>query len=312
MNKMNAFESRQSLAASITRKASKQSYYTVRFLVDRDRVQEAYQAYAYFRWVDDHLDQAQLLASERIAFLDRQRILMDSCYRGDWPSHTGVEERMLVDLIHGDREKNSGLQAYIRNLMAVMVIDTYRRDRLISENELAEYSRLLATAVTEALHHFIGHNCRSPRSEASYLAAAGAHITHMLRDTLDDNQAGYFNIPREFLESHKITPQDIYSDAYRAWVESRVKLARNCLSAGKNYLAQAKNIRCRIAGFAYIGRFEGVLDVIERDGYKLRSEYPECKRLGSTIRLSLSAFSQALAYHPQEVATRNLLARRNS
>jgi len=70
MNKMNAFESRQSLAASITRKASKQSYYTVRFLVDRDRVQEAYQAYAYFRWVDDHLDQAQLLASERIAFLD--------------------------------------------------------------------------------------------------------------------------------------------------------------------------------------------------------------------------------------------------
>jgi len=43
MNKSNSFESSQSLAASITWKASKQSYYTVRFLVDRDRIVEAYQ-----------------------------------------------------------------------------------------------------------------------------------------------------------------------------------------------------------------------------------------------------------------------------
>ena len=43
------------LAPSITKTASKQTYYTIRFLVDRERVADAYRAYAYFRWVDDTL-----------------------------------------------------------------------------------------------------------------------------------------------------------------------------------------------------------------------------------------------------------------
>ena len=43
-------------ASSITKAASKQTYYTIRFLVDRERVDDAYRAYGYFRWVDDVLD----------------------------------------------------------------------------------------------------------------------------------------------------------------------------------------------------------------------------------------------------------------
>jgi hypothetical protein len=37
------------LAASITRNASKQTYYTIRYLVDDGLVDDAYRAYAYFR-----------------------------------------------------------------------------------------------------------------------------------------------------------------------------------------------------------------------------------------------------------------------
>ncbi|MGA8393069.1 MAG: hypothetical protein WB775_13160, partial [Burkholderiaceae bacterium] len=44
---------------------------------------------------------------------------------------------------------------------------------------------LVATAVTEALHTFIGHNQDTPRDETRYLAATAAHITHMLRDTFE-------------------------------------------------------------------------------------------------------------------------------
>ena len=46
----------QKIAPAITKAASKQTYYTIRFLVDHDRVEDAYRAYAYFRWVDDTLD----------------------------------------------------------------------------------------------------------------------------------------------------------------------------------------------------------------------------------------------------------------
>jgi len=194
-----------SLAASITRAASEHTYYTIRFLVDRDLIPNAYRAYGYFRWVDDQLDQAGIGRSERIAFVKRQKMLIDRCYQRERPTHLADEETMLVDLIRGDLEKNSGLQSYIRNMLAVMSFDAQRRGHLISQEELTGYTRYLATAVTEALHYFIGHSCQSPQDGTRYLAASAAHIAHMLRDTLEDIQTGYFNIPIEVVESRAST-----------------------------------------------------------------------------------------------------------
>ena len=196
----------QQLAPSITWSASKQTYYTVRTLVDWGRVGDAYRAYAYFRWVDDQLDEGGLSQSERMAFVERQGMLIERCYRGYFPTHFPQEEGLLIDLIRGDQEPDSGLQSYIRYMMAVMAFDAERRGRLISGQELNNYTYWLAAAVTEALHHFIGHGCESPHGERRYQAAIGAHITHMLRDTLEDVEAGYINIPREVVESGSIDP----------------------------------------------------------------------------------------------------------
>jgi phytoene/squalene synthetase len=284
------------LAAAITKAASRQSYYIVRFLVDRDRVADAYRAYAYFRWMDDRLDLEFSDRSERNAFVHRQRSLMERGYRGDWPLDCTAEEAMLAGLIRGDKADHGSLQSYIRNMMAVMDFDAKRRGRLISQEELTTYTFWLATAVTDALHYFIGHRCFSPQIENRHLAATGAHITHMLRDTLDDLQAGYFNIPREFLEKHRITPWDIQSEPHRMWVKERVALARTCFKAGREYLSKVENLRCRIAGYTYIGRFEPVLDAIERDEYVLRSDYSECKSLNAGLKICLSALSQSRHY----------------
>lgn len=284
---------RPNLAASITWSASKQTYYTVRFLVDRARVPDAYRAYAYFRWLDDRLDRAIPDEAERLAFVERQQQLVEACFQGKWPSNLEAEERLLVDLVRGKQEKDGGLEAYIRNMLAVMVFDARRRGRLISREELDEYTRCLATAVTEALHYFIGNGCAAPRGEARYLAASGAHIAHMLRDSLEDSAAGYYNIPREFLEARAIAADDVGHPAYRAWVRSRVRKARSCLEAGKAYLARVSNLRCRIAGYAYIARFEGVLDTMEREGYQLRARYSECTRLWTGIKSAWSVLRSA-------------------
>jgi hypothetical protein len=71
-------------------------------------------------------------------------------------------EWLLADLIQGDTEKSSGLQAYIRDMMAVMACDANRRERLVSQRELEDYTGWLALAVTETLHYFIGHDYTSP------------------------------------------------------------------------------------------------------------------------------------------------------
>jgi phytoene/squalene synthetase len=291
-----------SLALSITKAASKQTYYTVRFLVDRDRVEEAYRAYAYFRWVDDILDAdsgsgsglSEAETPERKEFLEGQQCLLEKCYRGERPRDANAREKMLIELVQGDREKNSGLQAYLRNMMLVMDFDARRRGKWISQIELNEYTHWLAIAVTEALHYFIGHDDLAPHDETRYLAVSAAHITHMLRDTFDDVQAGYFNIPREVLEASHIGPQDVHSEAYRLWVKSRVELAREYFEAGRSHFARAQNPRCRLACFAYIARFEWLLGTLEREGYRLRPQYNERKRPGTRLRMVWFALSSTI------------------
>lgn len=282
------------LAAAITKSASKQTYFTVRFLVDRELIPDAYRAYAYFRWVDDHLDQDLSEESERLAFVERQQALVEACFQGEPPEEVAPEERMLVDLARNERADSRGLRIYVREMMAVMAFDAGRRGRTISQAELDAYVRSLATAVTEALHYFIGHCCSTPQSEARYLAASGAHVAHMLRDAMEDNQAGYFNIPGEQLEAHNLEPHQVDDPAYRAWVGTRVRLARGYFGAGKAYLARVENFRCRLAGYAYIARFEGVLEAIEREGCRLRADYGEYKSAGSALSMLWAAFRAAI------------------
>lgn len=284
----------EDLATSITRASSSQTYYTIRLLADRDRVADAYRAYGYFRWVDDKLDEQLHEQSERSAFVERQQSLIHRGYRGQTPADLTQEERMLIALIHGDTAKNSGVQSYIRNMMAVMAFDADRQWRLITQKELDDYSRHLALAVTDALHYFIGHDRSSPQGRVRYHAVTAAHITHMLRDTIEDADAGYFNISQEFLNACGLDPRDVHHPAYKEWVRSRVQLARTYFESGRDNLAQVESRRCRVAGHAYITRFEVVLDAIERDNYHLRPAYPERKGWKAALRVCGAALNGAV------------------
>lgn len=283
------------LAAAITKSASKQTYYTIRLFADRDRVADAYRAYGYFRWVDDVLDAEGGSRSEKLSFAKRQQSLLEACYQGCIPSGLCEKEWMLVDLVRNDAEKNSGLRSYLRNMMAVMLIDALRRGEIISQAELSRYTHLLSVAVTEALFYFIGHDDPTPPHEARYLAVNAAHITHMLRDGIEDLEAGYFNISQEYLDAREISPQEVDSQAYREWVCGRVKLARMYFRAGREATRQVRNFRCRLAGYAYTARFEWMLRAIERDNYCLRSEYPERKSLWAGIQIAWSTLTLLLS-----------------
>lgn len=308
----------RTLAAIRTRAASKQTYYTIRLLADRELAPDAYLAYAYFRWVDDCLDSETGLPSERIIFLQRQQALLEACYQGKVQGGQGglsgqiddsslsVEEQMLVDLVANDWEEDSGLQTYLRNMMAVMAFDVERRDRQISQAELAEYSRLLATAVTEAMHYFIGHSCPAPCGETRYLAVQGAHIVHMLRDLVEDCAVGYWNIPEEVVEKHCLRPEDVERLPYRKWVQSRVELAAEYFRRGREQISRVQNWRCRLAGYAYVARFEWMLLAIARDGYRLRPAYPERKSLSAGLWMFWRTLASMLCLPTWKIEMRSL------
>ena len=293
-----------SLAAAITRAASRQTYYTIRFLVDRPRMADAYRAYAYFRWVDDVLDGgaargsgcAGVRQAERLAFLGRQQALLQACLRDERPQPACPEEMLLVDLLRRSDPEDFELRSYLRQMMRVMAFDARRRGRLITGHELDDYTRSLAIAVTDAMHHFIGHvSGGAPDDPDRNRAVTGAHILHMLRDTDADVRAGYYNIPSEVLEAFSIGPGDMRCDAYRAWVRGRVREAESHLEAGSGYFARVTSRRHRLAGLAYIARFRWLIDRLERDGFRIRETYADLAGPATKIRMAAFVTTGMLA-----------------
>lgn len=282
------------IAASITKSASKQTYYTIRYFVDRELRNAAYLAYAYFRWVDDILDSEESDQERIKAFITRQKQLLEALYGGEPFPIKCQEEKMLVDLLHSNLDDHSGLLSYLKNMMAILEFDATRRGKLITQNELDVYSQRLAIAVTDAMYYFIGHNDPLPEVNSRYFAVVAAHITHMLRDYQDDVALGYFNIPREYLLLHKIPPDDPSGSASREWICNRVKLARFYFMEGRKALSKTRNIRCRFIGFAYIARFEWMLDVIERENYCLRADYGERKGLRASLWMGWNTFASLM------------------
>ncbi len=264
-------------------------------MADRRRAADAFRAYAYFRWVDDRLDDPNAPAADRAVFLARQRTLLDSGYRGRLPAGLCPEEALLADLIATDNETDSGLQSYLRHMMDVMAFDVARRGRLVSAAQLEDYTQLLSTAVGDALFHFIGHDQQPPREPGRYDAVRGAHIIHMLRDMVEDTLLGYVNIPADYLAAHGLShapsAADLAEPPFRAWVAARVRVARDEFAAGRAYLAGLRNRRCRLAGAAYIARFEYVAGLIERDGYRLRADYSERRSPAATLWMARRASS---------------------
>lgn len=274
------------LAKSITWRGSKQAFYTARLMVDRDLVDDFLRAYAYFRWMDDVIDITSSSEEERIGFTERQKKLISVLYNKEEPDGLTQEEEILAELIENDRFEQSGLRSFIENMFAIIEFDAHRKGRLISGVELDWYTDRLSRSVTDGMQYFIGNGYPYPHSEDRLLAAEAAHITHLLRDMSEDTAEGFINIPKEFLEEHEISPSDFNSEPYRNWVKSRVDLSREYFEKGKQYLNSLGVLRCKMVGYWYCARFEGVLDSIERDEYQLRDEYSESRNLSTWFEMA--------------------------
>lgn len=273
------------LARSITWSNSRQSYLTAQFLVDRDLVDDCMRAYAYFRWADDMIDISAQNSADRIAFIRRQRLLVEDLYQGKHPVKMCKEEEMLADLIVHDRGSDSGLRSFIYNFMAVIEFDAQRGGRLVTRRELSIYTGWLATAVMDGIQYFIGSGHPYPKSVDRTQAVVGAHLVHMLRDTLEDIPAGFVNIPMEDIQKRGINVKDLDSEAFRAWVREQAEKAQACLLAGKGYIDSLDVLRCKLAGVWYCARFEWFLDAIKRDGYHLRRVYPDRQNLAECMKM---------------------------
>jgi len=261
-----------SLAKSITWKGSKLTYIVGRLFVDRDLKEDFFRAYAYFRWIDDIVDELNSTREDRILFITRQDTLIRSLFSGDSAvDDLRPEEELLVQLTQAPHKHSDNLRSFVENMFAIIKFDSYRKDRTISSAELDWYSQCLGRSVVDGLQYFIGNDHDYPKTENQYSAAIAAHITHMLRDTIPDIANGFINIPRDVLPEQDIHTTD--HPSVRSWVKGRVMLARKHFQDGRKYIRSLQVKRCQLASYLYCNQFERILDIIERDDYVVRHVY---------------------------------------
>ena len=263
-----------SLAERITRKSSVQTYITIMFLVDKPLMQQCFQAYAYFRWLDDQIDLVSSTKKERLRCIKRQQQLIQESYDNTMQQELIPEEQLIADLIQSNRDRNSKLAMFIMNFFEIIAFDARRKHSLISKKELDWYSKTLSIAVTSGIEYFINSNYGYPSSSHRYDAGIAAHIAHMLRDYREDLNEGFFNIPKEYLKQKGVTPQDIDSADLRELVKIQVQRARTLLITGKAYISRLPVLRGKLAAYWYCCRFENILDRLEKDNYVLHETYP--------------------------------------
>lgn len=284
------------LARTITWAASKQSYLTARLLADRDLSDDCLRAYAYFRWADDVVDGPAQSVVVRNKFIARQKMLVDNLYLGNPPTDLCPEEQILADLIAHDRGPESGLGSFIHNFMKVIEFDANRRGCQVTRAELTAYMSWLAAAVMDGIQYFIGNGHPYPKTPDRSTAVMGAHLAHMLRDTLEDLKVGIINIPVEDMPADGNPLELMERNLFRLWVKDQVQRARSLLQAGHRYIDTLEVLRCKIAGAWYCARFEWYLDAIQRDGFLLRQSYPERNSLPGWARMAWLGFSIVLKH----------------
>ncbi len=262
----------RSLAGSITWKASKLTYFIGRVFVDRDLKEDFFRAYAYFRWIDDIVDESSATNEDRIRFVTRQDTLIKRLFSGDGlMDDLRPEEELLLRLTESRHNHSDNLRSFVENMFAIIQFDAHRKDSTINSAELNWYSGCLGRSVVDGLQYFIGNDHDYPRSENQYSAAIAAHITHLLRDTIPDMANGFINIPSDVLPEQDIQTPD--HPAVRSWVKDRVMLARRLFREGREYIRSLRVKRCQLASYLYCRQFERILDTIERDDYVVRRAY---------------------------------------
>jgi phytoene/squalene synthetase len=156
-------------------------------------------------------------------------------------------------------------------MLAALVWDTRRRGQFSDRSALQAYSLALGRAYTNALQAFVAQSHVYPDAPGRCAAGTAAHLVHLLRDFVQDWEAGYYNISRQEMAEFGLdaAPFDFEGEAFRNWVRVVAQRARGLFRDGQRYLDSLQVYRCKLLGYLYCVRYEILLDQIEHQGYRI-------------------------------------------
>lgn len=226
-----------------------------------------YVLYSYFRWLDDFVDERSRSERERREFISGQ----DSVIRGLYRSRSTDRNGLIGRIVQHDLDGGCRLKPLILTMLDTFRFDLKRANRVVSFDELQDYSRNLGSAYAGLLLCFVEPTYK--RQEEDSLLAHACHLVHMLRDFEKDRKLGYINISQEEMEEHNIRLSQIEDERFEEWLKDRIKTIQRYFLKGKAKLNENPVLRLKLIGHLYCFRYETVLRQIREAGYRLKDSY---------------------------------------
>ena len=218
-----AFKKARFIAKSTSPKAT--------FIMDRtvskDKREFLNLCYAYFRLVDDFIDNPNIPLTERKEFIDRQKQIIKLHQAKESYEPRIIEEYYLFYFIEFALQNN--LDILVENIYNMIDTFSWDVDRLFddgifSEDQLYNYSRLQSEAVQSILSYFMSD--KDPKDfnhENLELSIINTKML-MLRDLEEDLDMGFINISREDIEKYDLNIQNLKEDEnLNVWIKDQVQ-----------------------------------------------------------------------------------------
>lgn len=216
-------------AFSLAEKAAKSKSPKAKFILDHtvDKTQREYLnlSYAYLRWVDDFIDNPLISIDEKIKFIQRQKYLINQCSKKLFVEHEQPGEAFLFYFFeYANKNDSSILIRAIEKMVEAIEMDVERlkSDGTFTEADLNFYINTQSKALYDIIIYFFlpsqyhsVKNVQTGRFQARVF---------MMRDIIEDIDAGLINISREDIKEFKLDLNCIKEKRnLEHWVEKESK-----------------------------------------------------------------------------------------
>ena len=182
-------------------------------------------SHAYLRWVDDFVDNPKINVEEKRKFIDRQKFLINSYKKGCFEEYQCTEEAILFHFICFGLEQNSKLILNaIEDMVDAIAMDIKRlqSNGIFSADELETYINKLSKALYDIIIYFF-----LPKhfpSLQNILTCRFQARTFMMRDLIEDIDAGFINISHEDIKKFNLSLLDVKEKRnLEPWIEAELK-----------------------------------------------------------------------------------------
>lgn len=216
----------------------------------RDQIPVLFLTYAFFRWLDDMVDENSNSIEFSKLLIDREVNNLVSLYAGIDVVPEYDEENYLIAVVKNDLQKEEILRKIIEDFFSAISWDLRRRNSIPEQCELNRYSYLLGQSYSQGMVIGLGYKSYDPRFiHIGEYCGVAAHLTHLMRDLFIDLDLGYINISKEDVDKYhidfKANPVD-FKNQLKPWFIETINRTFRLYNKGMNFIPLLPSFKAKV------------------------------------------------------------------